>query len=202
MLVAVAAQAQTSVFSVNIVGFTKKSIAPGFTMIANQLDKTNTTLNALIPNPPDQTQVIVWNGMAFEFKTYFGSPINAWFPDGNFELNPGGGAFIKNPTVTNVTVCFSGEVLTGLLTNPLPAGFSIASSQVPQALPLDALSFPAANGDKVFIFNNSVNNYSQFEYFGAPINAWFPSTPTPAVGESFFVSKGVAANWVRSFTVN
>jgi hypothetical protein len=92
-----------------------------------------------------------------------------------------------------------GEVMQGALSNPIPAGFSIKSSQVPQAGQLDTiLGFPVAEGDAVYIFDPATASYAVSIYeFGA-----WDVPPVIAVGQGFFVNKAAAAAWTRNFDIN
>jgi hypothetical protein len=198
VLTAVVASAADPVYSVNIVGYHKRTIPSGFSMFANQVISSNNTIAALFPSPSPGTKIFKWNGTGFTTYEFLGSPFNTWFPDGNASLNPGEGAFYFNPgaPITNI---FAGEVLIGLLTNSLPAGFSITSSQLPQAgLLTTDLQLPAVPGDKVFKYNGVT--YDTFEYLGAPFNTWFPSDPAVTVGDSFWVFKTAPTAWVRNFS--
>src|SRR5581483_447895 len=81
-----AAMAQTTnVYSVNAVGYINVTCPPGFTMIANQLMTTNTTLAGLIPTAPDGTGFYKFVGNNFQVYTFdiFAGPNGAWTPDGN-----------------------------------------------------------------------------------------------------------------------
>jgi len=118
-------------------------------------------------------------------------------------LSPGEGAFISSPSAHTVT--FVGEVQLSSDVS-IPAGFSIISSVVPQNAPVDTLGFPAAEGDIVFQYNPANGGYIANDFADG---AWERdnggTAPTPAIGESFFVShkKGTpTAHWTRTFTVN
>lgn len=188
-------QAQTSVFSVNIVGFTKKTLPPGFTMFANPLGSSNMSIAALIPSPPAGTALYKFNGSAYNIAEFndgnweFGGPV--------FGLAPGEGAFIQNTTGSNFTLTFKGEVILSS-SNAIPSGFSVRSSVIPQSAPIQTvLNFPISNGDTIYRFNGS--GYNVHDYND---NAWDQGEPVPAVGESFFVYNASGAkNWVRNFTV-
>jgi hypothetical protein len=201
-----AVQAQTPVYSVNVVGYHKVVIPHGFTMIANQVNGTNNTVAALFQTPPLGTTIYKFAGASFQSFQYddFGSPIGiTWFPNGNATLNPGEGAFVYNPS-SAYTNTFAGEVLVGSITNNLPAGFTIRSSGLPQGGALgSALNFPAAQGDTIYRFNGS--SYNSFSYDFVPPTfttlGWFPSEPSLGVGESFFVFKTSNTDWVRVFSV-
>jgi hypothetical protein len=197
------ATAQTNpVYSVNAVGYVKVNLPVGFTMIANPLNAGTNNLSTLIPSAPAGSIVYKFASGGFDpnppgFFQGFG-----WFPDA--ALNPGEGAFIYVPTATNVV--FAGEVLQGTLTNVVASGFSILSSQVPQAAPLGSLGFPGSSGDTVYVFDPVTQNYDPnpvqfFAGFG-----WFPGDtngPTIAPGASFWVfNPSGSKNWTRSFSVN
>jgi len=187
-----------NVYSLNVVGYYNITIpANSFAMIANQLNTTNNTLGALLPNVPPGSEFYKYAG---GYTTYvFDEFDNVWTPDGNATLNPGEGGFFKNVTGAPLTLTFVGEVMQGSLTNPVPAGFAIRSSMVPQAGGVTSvLGLPAEAGDEVYVYNGGYTTYV-FDEFDL---VWTPSEPTVNVGQSFFVRKQAAANWVRNFTVN
>jgi hypothetical protein len=184
------------VFSVNAVGFVNVTVPPKFSMIANPLNAATNTIPALFAGVPDGTTIYKFDGTSYSVNTLdlgeWGNPAQT--------LVPGEGAFILNPGTTPFTVTFVGEVMQGSLSNPLPAGFSIKSSQVPQSAALDTvLQFPAADGDTVYQFSNAQNSYV---IHTLDLGEWSGGVPVPAVGESFFVKKLAAGNWTRTFSVN
>jgi len=178
--------AQSNVYSLNVVGYVNVPIRNGFTLLANPLNAATNTLNGLFPSAAFGDTVYLNNGSGFVSSTYFGS----WSPD--LALPPGQGAFYSAAAAATNT--FVGEVPQGSLTNPIPAGFSLKSSQVPQAATLSALNFPANFGDTVYFLRAGA--YSSSTFFGS----WSPDE-TVAVGESFWVSTAAPAQWVRNFTV-
>jgi len=191
------AVAQTSVYSVNVVGYVKVDLKAGFTMIANPLNAATNTIAALLADAPDGTVVYKFNSANQQFSIN-AKDFGEWALP-NDTLAPGEGVFIK--VAAPVTITFVGEVMQGSLSTPIPAGFSIKSSQVP----LDQVAltgtngqdFPAVDGDVVYRFNPDTQAYSISSYdFGE-----WSIVPTPKLGESFFVKKAVAANWTRTFTV-
>jgi hypothetical protein len=110
--------------------------------------------------------------------------------------------FVRNPGTTDLTVTFVGEVPQGSLSNPLPAGFSIKASQVPQAGTVGALGYPVAqssNGDKIFKWNGSSFVGAQYDDFALD---FLPAQPTLEVGEAAFVFRKAAGTWTRTFSVN
>jgi hypothetical protein len=192
---AVSAQAQ-AVYSINTVGYVNLDIPAGFSMISNPLDAGDNTIGNVLSSVPDGTVVYKFNAGSgsYSISTAFGG---TFFPDGSITLAPGEGVFINAPSAFSVT--FSGEVMQGELSNPLPAGFSIVSSQVPQEGSLQALGYTGTDGDVVYQFSNSSGTYSINTYFGG---SFFPSEPNVGIGEAFFVNKASAGSWDRNFSTD
>jgi hypothetical protein len=195
-----------NVYSLNVVGYYNITVpANGFALIANQLNTTNNTLAGLLPSVPDRTAVYKWTGTTFAISTFEEDPdrpgAGEWSQ--NFTLNPGEGAFIKNPSLTSpLTITFVGEVLQGSLTNPIPVGFSIRSSMVPQAGGVrSVLGLPVADGDTVYRWTGSTYAISTWEEPEPGQGDWSAGEPTAQVGEAFFVKKDAPTQWIRSFTV-
>jgi hypothetical protein len=188
----------SNVFSVNAVGYVNLSLAPGFSMISNPLNASNNVVGTLFPDAPNGFVIFKFNPAANNYDLNFRSS-GAWSAP-NMTLNPGEGIFIFNNQSSNVVVTYVGEVPQGSLTNSLPTGFTIRSSQVPQAGALESvLQFPGVSGDLVFIYNRVNNNY---DIFVRGASAWSPSDPNISVAQSFFLFRNVAGNWVRNFSVN
>jgi hypothetical protein len=103
-----------------------------------------------------------------------------------------------------VTITTVGEVMQGALSNPVPSGFSIEASQVPQAGRLVTdLGFPAADQDVIYQYNATTGQYVVNTYDLSGTGGWDPAEPTIAVGEGFWSRKGGAAGtWSRNFSVN
>lgn len=178
--------AQSNVYSLNVVGYVNKPLVAGFNLISNPLNTTNNTLSGLFSTPGFGDTVYKYNGASFDISTYVGS----WSP--NQTLAPGEGVFYQAGAAFTNT--FVGEVMQGSLANPIPAGFSIRSSQVPETNTLANLQFPAAFGDTVYYFRGGTYAISTY------VGAWSPDVG-PAVGEAFWVNSGAGANWTRNFTV-
>jgi len=183
--------------SANVVGFATVSTPPGFAMIANPLNAPDNRVCALFPNLPDGSTFNKFDHVKFRLS-------NNAFKDGKWlnpdeTLVPGEGAIICNPTSEQRVLTFVGEVMQGRLFKVIPAGFSICSSLVPQAgrLHLD-LGFPVSPGDVIHIFDRDRQKYVIMEY---DEKKWAANPPLIGVGESFWVGKTSAANWVREFYV-
>jgi len=200
LVAAGAASSMAQVYSVNVVGYINKQIPKGFAMISNQLDnKTGNKVVDLIPAPPNNTFVYKFDPSSggYVIIDYLGG----WEGDDlDMTLKPGEGVFISSPSVHNAT--FVGEVqLTSSV--PITKGFTIISSVVPQANPLDTMGFPAVNGDFVYQYDPSSGGYRINDYLGGWEGDDNGVAPTPAIGESFFLyHPTTAANtaWNRTFT--
>jgi hypothetical protein len=185
------ATSSAQVYSQNVVGYMNVASPSGFSIIANQLNSTNNTVGSLLPSPANGTILYKFSGGSLIANNYtFGS-----WNDSSMTLNPGEGVIIYNPG-SATTITFVGEVKQGTLTTPLPAGFSIVSSQVPQSgLISTDLLFPTPNnGDIVYQGGSfTARNYT----FGS----WTGGEPSLAVGEAVLAYKTQAQSWVRNFTV-
>jgi hypothetical protein len=190
--VAAAASSMADVFSVNIVGYVNVVCPVGYSLISNPLNATNNSLASLLPSVPEDTTAFKFVGSGFVSASFVDGVWN-YPPTGVITVAPGEGIFIK--TTTRFTNTFVGEVILAS-TNPIPAGYSIRSSVLPQSgLLTSTLNYPAAEDDTVFKWNGA--GYNSFSYVDG---TWGPSQPSFNVGESFFVKKTASANWVRNFT--
>ena len=139
--------AQTNVYSLNVVGYVNVQLPPstlanGFSIVCNPLNNSNNWLSSILPTVPENTELYRYIGGTFDIATFsFGE----WDkPD--MQLNPGEAFWLRNPGgATNIT--FVGEVVQGNNTNPVPSGFSLRGSQVPQSLTLlDTNTDPTNHG--------------------------------------------------------
>jgi hypothetical protein len=184
-----------NVYSVNVVGYVNVKVPANYSMIANPLNAQTNDLQNLIPNPPNFTSFLMWDGSGFTSSTYsFGT----WSP--NFTLAPGQGGFINPGPTDGFTNTFVGEVMQGSLSNAIPAGYSIISSQVPESGDADTLGLTddLNNFDAVLIWNADTQ---QYESYTLSFGSWAPSVPSFEPGQSFFVNAGAATAWVRTFNV-
>jgi len=217
------------VYSINAVGFVNKTMTPGYNLISNPLNATANTLAGVLGTVPAGTSLYKWQkigtlpggGDRFGYAT-FSFEDGAWYDgDGGdasaVSFAPGEGGFIR--TSGTFTITFVGDVPTGDLSNALPKGFSMKSSQVPQALPLSDttppslpnplahLNFPSAAGDTVYFYRQINATRKGYVTYSYEDGAWYDADgasafPTPDVGEAFFVRKVAANNWTRTFNVN
>jgi hypothetical protein len=204
--------AQSSpVYSVNAVGYVNTALQSGFNLISNPLNNTATDGNLiknLFGTLPDGSQVYLFNGTGFdialvdELSGGLTGPANVL----NHALIPGEGVFVRVDAPQTVT--FVGEVPAGNLSNPIPAGFSVRSSQVPQAgKVVEDLKFPVADGDQIYLYNNASGKYNIYTAdslsdtgWDAPVGA--PAVPSIDVGQAMFVQTATAKAWTRSFSIS
>jgi hypothetical protein len=188
-------QAQ-EVSSANAVGYVKKTFGAGFSLFSNPLMAEDNTVAALLPGVPTGTVVYKFDpATGFSSNTFVG----VWL-DSAMTLVPGEGAFINVPAGSTAEAIFVGEVPQGNLVTEFPAGFSLASSQVPQAgLIATDLGLNPASVSNVYTFDNATQSYSTF----TPIpGLGFLTEPTVAIGEAVFLEASAAGNWTRDFTVS
>jgi hypothetical protein len=194
-------QAQT-VYSVNSVGYVQVTLVPGFNLIANPLATPNNTVAELFPTPPGNSAAFKFNPSTGFFDTQ-NYAFGFWLGDA-LTLSPGEGLFFRNGGATNYNITFMGEVPQGELITPLPAGFSIVSSQVPQTgkMQTDLGYTPAAN-DAVFKFDTTTQNYKRFNFvFGFWLDGESVNEPVINAGEAVFLKKSASGTWTRTFTTS
>ena len=196
------ATSMAQVYSVNAVGYVKTSLQPGFNLVSNPLTGSDNSIGGLLANVaggiPDGLQAFKYDGAGFKSVTADGGEV---LPAGNAALTvvPGEGMFIKNPGTTALTITFVGEVSQGALSNPLPKGLSIRSSQVPQAGTAAELGLVGEDGDQLYQYVATTQKYYSSTSDGGE---WGPALKTIAVGEAFFLRKAAAGTWTRNFSVN
>jgi hypothetical protein len=210
---AVTSMAQSNVYSLNVVGYVNLTLAEGFNLVANQLDKdgfgtNNTVQGVFAASLPPGSSVYTWTGSGYNTATWAknkqGTATN-WNAD--YALNPGQGAWVKIPTGSGtVTVTTVGTVLQGALVNPnIAVGFNLVSSMVPLAgAIMTDLKYNAGANDAIYAWNGAgytTSTYSKNKQ-GTATN-WSPSEPTIAVGQGFWLKAAAAgAAWSNYFTVN
>jgi hypothetical protein len=178
--------------SVNVIGYASMTLPPGFSMIANPFD-THRTVSELLKGWPDGTRLNRFDTGLFKLSENmieFGKWANP-----NERLLPGEGAIFHNPTSDYKSLSFAGDVAQGYGSIPIPAGFSIRSSLLPQPGNLDDLRFPISNGDVIHLFDREGQKYILYPYEDGK---WTNGAPVVSVGESFWVAKTQAGNWSQS----
>jgi hypothetical protein len=202
------ASSLAQVYSVNAVGYVVKPLVSGFNLISNPLRNTEANGNRirnLLTGVPAGTAVYRYNNAtgSYQIANYsaiFGDWDQAAIVDQ--DLLPGQGMFVRLPAGVTHSLTFVGEVVQGQnLTVPLPVGFSIVSSIVPQEGTASALGYVPAAGDSLYFWNEATQGYV-IRNFSAIFGDWDSPLPVVEVGEAFFSRRLVAGTWTRSFNVN
>lgn len=203
------ASSQAQVYSVNAVGYVNVNIDPGFNMVSNPLNAADNSVGALFKNIqgtiPGGLKVFIFNSTTGAFSTAQWDDLDQQYIPTTVaatQVPPGNGVFVLNPSSTQLKLTFVGEVPQGQLSNPLPKGFSIKASQVPQDGKPDDLGLPAQGGDKIFRFNKTTKAYNTYTFDDLD-SVWLPALPVIPVGEAFFLYRAQSAGtWTRNFSVN
>ena len=191
----ISAQAQSNVFSANIVGYvTVTNAANQYALYALPLDTGSNVLSSLIPSVPTGSSVLVWNGTGYTGST---KTPTSWAP--NLAITPGQGFFLKaNTSGTNT---FVGSIIVpngGSVTNTFANGiYALVGSPIPYTDTLAGtnLNLTVSTGSSVLIWNGT-------GYTGSTKTptSWGPNlTITP--GEGFFVKTIGNATWVQTLNV-
>ena len=183
--------------SFNVIGYVSVTVPPGFSMIANPLEAPSNTVSDLFHGWPDGTRLS-------KFDTRFFRLVENAVKRGEWtnpaeRLMPGEGAIFFNPTADYKPLSFVGEVMQGPLSTPIPSGFSIRSSLLPQPGNLDDLGFPVAEGDVIHLFDRDRQKYVLHPYREGK---WQEGPPLVSVGEAFWVAKTEPGNWTKSLCLN
>jgi hypothetical protein len=209
----VAIQAQSNVYSLNVVGYYNIVIpggglpnAPSRMKLATvQLKNAgiaNPTLANTLTNVPAGLQVHVWNQTAGGFSgaiEYLGA-VDGWEADAAIPY--GAGLFLKNVTATDMTVTVVGEVMQGANVNTWTTLMNPRGSQVPQAgLITTDLGYDTV-GALIYSWNNPNPSWNgPNELLGVGPVEWELGERTLAVGEAVMTKSAGAKQWNRNFTV-
>ena len=206
-----AATSMAQVYSVNVVGYINLTLRPGFTLVANQLNASpNNQVNTVFPSVPADSQI---QKFANNNYTTFFNDGSGWIDfDGNpttVTVSPGEGFFFFNPGGAPLTQTLVGEVVTGNgLTVPIPPGFSLISSIVPQDISLTpANGFSPVADMQLQKYTGVPPDFYQFFFHDGSQWIDFDGNPADArllVGEGGFVFNptGSNRNWVHDFNPN
>jgi len=188
----VASQAQSNVFSANIVGYVSvTNPANQYIILANPLDNGTNDLVSLLPNATTGAQVYVFQGGSLQGSL---RSKGTWSP--NFIVPPGTGFFYNNPNVATNT--FVGNVAG--MSNGIPLVNNItvlAGSPIPFSGTLNDLgtntlnlgSLP--NGSQVYMLTNGALQGALKSK-----GSWSPNFPVN-VADGFYIIPGGTSNWVQ-----
>jgi len=204
------ATSKAQVYSVNAVGYVNTSLVPGFNLVSNPLDnKSGNVIKDLFknitPTIPNALTVFKFENGAYTTAQYDDIALDYLGTAATKTVDPlkGEGVFVKVPGTATLTVTFVGEVPQGnALTTHIPAGFSIISSQVPQAGTATDLKLTAVaqQGDTLYKWDNTKQAYVTTKY--DDLVGDFDKTVNIGVGEAFFYNSKTAKDWTRTFQVS
>ena len=211
-------------FSTNAIGFVNLTVpANSLAIVAIPLNGTNNLLNTTLPLPPGFDGATIYrydmpNNRYRDALTWFEG--FGWFDpaDPNPIINPGESFWLHNPTPNLLTVTFMGDIPSGdqQLAVPGNNALKMVSSQVPWPRNIgevglaDTLNFPAVDGDTVYLFDVTTQNYKDpynyfagFGWFSANADDPGPRGPVIPAATGFWTLKpGPQAFWRQSFRVN
>lgn len=186
------------VHSANIIGYASTTLPPGFSMIANPFDAPSNAIAELFKDWPDDTTLNKFDTRLFRLSD--NAVKHGKWTNPSEKLLPGEGGVFFNPTSDYKSLNFVGDVMQGSLSVPIPAGFSVRSSLVPQPGHLqEDLGFPIGEGDVIHLFDRDQQKYVLFPFEGGK---WKSGSPMVNICESFWVAKTEAANWTRAIRVS
>ena len=212
---AITAMAQTSVYSLNIVGYATVTVPSGFSILANPLSAGATNGAAEIGLTIDGEQILTWNSAKSTFTFVTFDATLGWL-DANFaatvppSLPPGVGFFFFNPGKTATNITFVGQVVpnpSSTNTLSVAAGFSMIGSPLPANvtdITTAPVSLPKLDGMQVLTWDN-VNSKYVFSDFDATLgwldaNFVAKAAPSYSIGQGFFFfnPQATAAGWPQS----
>ena len=199
-------QAQSNVYSLNIVGYVNVVLQPGFNLIVNPL-KTGVSngVNEVMAGLPDASIVSSFSGGVYDTRTL---DTGDWI-DSNFAVTtpplipPGKGFFCYVPSLYTNT--FVGTVVPapgGSNTMSLPPGFSLIGSPMPVGGTVTNSTFNLPTPDACIVskFAGGVYDTRTLDT-GDWIDSNFAITSVPSisVGQGFFYyNPGSSTNWVQT----
>jgi len=207
----ISSQAQSNVYSANVVGYVNKSfLNQYFVMACNPLNTTNNQLSSIMPSPPEGTTVWLWNVGLQDFDGVI-NPIPTfaagnWIPDP--VIAPGEGFFVVGGAGSgSFTNTYVGEVPQGAPSIALVGNYNFEAigSLVPVGGSLTNVldQYPAVAGDTVWTWDVANQDFDGVinpipTWTGA---AWLPDANIP-VGDGFFLVRASGAvTYTRNFTV-
>jgi hypothetical protein len=208
---AVTAMAQSSVYSLNIVGYATVNLPAGYSLLANPLSAGATNGANEIGLTITGEQILTWNGKGYNTAVYDPTTIGWQDLNGNPSvppsLPPGTGFFFFNPnSATNIT--FVGQVVPGpSSTNSLalPAGYSLVGSPLPANvtnISSAPVSLPLITGMQILTWNGTGyvgSLYDPTTIGWQDINGNPQPAPTYSIGEGFFFfNPNAATTWPQS----
>ena len=197
----ISVQAQSTVYSQNIVGYVNQVFPVGYTLVSNPLNATNTSAETILPCLQTGDTLLLWNGGGYDILTFLTA--GTWLdsngnPVGAPNIAPGQGYFYENGQTGPETNTYVGTVqLTNSYT--LPVGYSLIGSTAPIGGSVEdtnllgnASSTTLQTGDTLLLWNGGGYDILTFLTTGT----WLDSNGNPVgapsitVGQGFFYENG------------
>ncbi|MCH2592422.1 MAG: Ig-like domain-containing protein [Pedosphaera sp.] len=184
-------------YSDNIVGYQLLDVPTGRSLLSNPLTRSDNTLATLLPGGPTKLTISTWDSDSSSWKaSTFG---DAW-SDAGLVIAPGQAAMFDNKTGATLTLQFTGEVVQGGLSTPVPSGNSYLAATLPIVGGLATnFGFPTASGLQVSLLDNATDDWTTHTFSDG---AWSPSEPTLAAAQGFRVTANGALSWVRDINLS
>lgn len=223
---ALTSQAQSNVYSLNVVGYVNLTVKPGYNLLAAQLKNStgSTAINATLTNVTglaEGSTFFKWNAGAQDFTeaaVFIATPPDgpAWYfsdfsgPTTDVAAR-GESFFVFNAGGTDATITLVGEVPQGSDSVSVPNNYGFLADTVPAVQEVITNGFPVADGSTLTTFNPLTQDYTEaLVGIATPPDgpAWYLSDFSaqvqfaPAVGQGFLYNTPAgAATWTRNFTV-
>lgn len=210
-----ASQAQSNVYSANVVGYVTATFAPSgqYTLVANPLDSGTNNLIGLLDQSgslPNKTQVLIWDVPSQGYITASKSG-GTW--NTNLPIPPGTGFFVKTPATlaTPITNTFVGNVIAspagGTNNVNLVAAFQLVGSGIPFN---GTINDYLTSGTNTLDLGGVLPNKSQVLIWDAPSQGYITASRSggtwntnlslgPGVG--FFILPKSPTNWVETLSI-
>ena len=226
--VVTSSQAQSTVYSQNIVGYVNQTFATAgasYFLVAPLTGPTNTA-QALMSSLQSGDTVLIWNGNGYNVSYYIGpgngNPAGQDWDDVNFNpttsptLSPGQGFFFQTTSGLVETNTWVGNVqLTNSIALNTAGGSYSLGSTPPVAGAADdtnTINLPVVSGDTLLLYNG--NGYNTFYYIGPgngnpvgqnwdDVNFNPITSPTITVGQGFFyqTTSGGTETWKQNLVI-
>ena len=210
----VSSQAQSNVYSANIVGYVTTVFKGGgaYTLVANPLDSSSNSVIGLLDSIlPNKSQVLTWDPVA---QGYITAQKTGGTWSTNTPLPVGTGFFVKTPTAqaTDITNTFVGNIIVapngGTNKVTLPLGYYLAGSAVPFNGSVNDylngvtntinLGGVLPNKSQILTWDTTAQGYVTSQKTGG---TWSTNTPLNP-GAGFFVkSQFGGTNWIETLSV-
>jgi len=211
---AASSQAQSNVYSLNVVGYVNVTAPTGYSIINNPLVPANAQVGTMLDDGANGSTKVPAGSVIFAFVNggyvaNYSDEFGAGWSTPTQTITNGQGFFFQNNSGAPTTITFVGEVPQGSLTNKLIAGYNMVGSKVPQAGFIGDLGLNSTDGDFAFRFKNGGYAAYYKDEFGGGWSSSDPEFdnikgPNLKVGEGFFFNRtdiSGSATWTRNFTV-